>query len=78
MSHVKLSPGQRTFTRVLQDRTGTEVVVRVVIDEGAALDRVIQRLANRVRQSRTMKAASAADGLIRVTIDSDPEPTRHP
>ena len=76
---IKLLKDQRTFTRVLSDRLGNEVVVRVIIDEGAALDRVIQRLANRVRTSKTMRAATAADGVIRVTIErvaSDEEKNR--
>ena len=68
---VKLLPGQRTFTRVLVDRAGKETVVRVVIDEGAALDRVIARLANKVRSSKTQRAASAADGVIRVTLEHE-------
>ena len=68
---VKLSPGQRTFTRVMTDRTGTEITIRVVIDEGAALDRVIKRLANKVRSSKTQRAASAADGVIHVTLERD-------
>ena len=71
---IKLSPGQRTFVRELSDRAGATVTIRVVIDEGAALDRVIRRLANRVRSSRTQKDASAADGVIRVTIEHDPSP----
>ncbi len=48
---VKLSPGQRTFVRTLSDRAGAAVTVRVVIDEGAALDRVIRRLANKLRRA---------------------------
>lgn len=73
---VKLSPGQRTFVRTLSDRAGAAITVRVVIDEGAALDRVIRRLANKVRSSRSQRAASAADGVIRVTIEHDPNPLR--
>lgn len=75
---VKLTPSQRTFTRTLKDARGVEVVVRVVIDEGAALDRVISRLASKVRNSRSQKAAMAADGVIRVTIEHDPVPSRKP
>jgi hypothetical protein len=75
---IKLSPGQRTFTRTLTDGAGVEVVVRVVIDEGHALDRVIRRLANKVRSSRSQRAAMAADGVIRVTIEHDPTPSRKP
>ena len=74
MKDVKLSPGQRAFTRELSDRAGAAVTVRVVIDEGAALDRVIRRLANRVRSSRSQRAATAADGVIRVTIVNDTSP----
>ncbi len=68
---LKLTPSQRTFTRTFTDRAGASVVVRVVIDEGHALDRVIQRLANKVRGSKTQRAASAADGVIRVTLERD-------
>jgi hypothetical protein len=70
----KLTSTQRTFTRSFTDGTGASVIARVVIDEGAALDRVVQRLANKVRSSKTQKAASAADGVIRVTLDQDPAP----
>jgi hypothetical protein len=68
---IKLAPSQRTFTRILNDRFGEKVTVRVVLDEGEALDRVIARLANKVRSSKTQRAASAADGVIRVTIEED-------
>ena len=73
MSGVKLLKTERTFTRELVDRAGTRVVVRVIIDDGPPLDRVIARLANRVRSSKTRRVASAADGMIRVYIEHDQE-----
>lgn len=76
MSTVKLTPTERTFTRELVDRTGMKVVVRVIIDDGPALDRVIARLVNRVRGSKTRRLASAADGMIRVYIEHDRETRR--
>lgn len=76
MSGVKLLKTERTFTRELVDRAGNKVVVRVIIDDGPALDRVIQRLANRVRSSKTRRVASAADGMIRVYIEHDQETKR--
>lgn len=71
MSGIKLLPTERTFTRELVDRTGTKVVVRVIIDEGQPLDRVIARLANKVRSSKTRRLATAADGVIRVYIEPE-------
>ncbi len=71
-TNVKLSPSERMFERTLTDRSGAEVVVRIIIDEGHALDRVIQRLANKIRNSKTQRIASAADGVIRVSIVRDP------
>jgi hypothetical protein len=68
---VKLTKTERTFTRTLTDRAGKSVVVRVIIDDGPALDRVIARLANRVRSSKTRRLATAADGMVRVYIERD-------
>lgn len=69
MSGVKLTATQRVFTRTFVDGTGAEFVAHVVFDEGAPLDRLVRRLANKVRGSRTQKAASAADGVFRVTVE---------
>jgi hypothetical protein len=68
---VKLTKTERTFTRTLTDRAGKSVVVRVIIDDGPALDRVIARLANRVRSSKTRRLATAADGMVRVYIEHE-------
>lgn len=72
---IKLTPTQRAFERTLTDRLGRTVTVHVVLDEGAALDRVIARLANRIRSSKNGRAATAADGVIRVTIARDGKST---
>jgi hypothetical protein len=68
---VKLTKTERTFTRTLTDRAGRSVVVRVIIDDPPALDRVIARLANRVRSSKTRRLATAADGMVRVYIERE-------
>jgi hypothetical protein len=69
---------RRLPDREYRDGTGATFCVRVEIDEGAALDREILHLANKLRRSPTkQKVASAAGGVIRVWIVNEILPSPH-
>lgn len=75
MSKTSMEAGTdrvRTMERTLVDGTGKEFRVRVQIDEGAALEGEIIHLANKARQSPRHRSATAAGGVLRVTLmDND-------
>lgn len=62
-----------TFQKCLTDGTGAEIIVLVTIDEAQIGKVTAVRLARKARRSKSRKA-SACDGAITVTIQSDGPP----
>jgi hypothetical protein len=58
----------RSFEREFTDGNGVVIRVRVDLDEGVLMEREILRLANKARASRTLRYATSAGGVFRVTV----------